>query len=257
MLAPLELQTLDWRFRLRGAEAPSGEVVLVVADDAAVAELGAWPPPRTALAAAIDRLAAAGAGLIVVNLLLTQSQEDLPPATRELLAASLAALTPEAMALRARLTAALAESGPDAMLAAAIERAPPVLLPFAFVQDLGRPTLSRRRAGSRASAYRLHTSEAGTSAVAAYQPHGLILPAAKLGEAAAAMGHVSLLLEKDGYLRADLPAVAYRRRGVPVVGCRGCAPATRRRARANGGGRPALASGSARMSCLSMHMAGS
>ena len=38
-------------------------------------------------------------------------------ATRELLAASLAALPPEAAALRARLAAALAESGPDATLA--------------------------------------------------------------------------------------------------------------------------------------------
>ena len=46
--AALELQTLDWRFRLRGPEPPGGEVVLVLADDATVAELGAWPPPRAA-----------------------------------------------------------------------------------------------------------------------------------------------------------------------------------------------------------------
>ena len=50
VLAPLELQTLDWRFRLRGPMPPGGEVALVLADDATVA--GAR---RMAAAARADR----------------------------------------------------------------------------------------------------------------------------------------------------------------------------------------------------------
>ena len=69
-LAPLELQTLDWRFRLRGPEAPSGEVVLVLADDPTLAELGTWPPSRGVIASAVDRLSRAGARVILLNLLL-------------------------------------------------------------------------------------------------------------------------------------------------------------------------------------------
>ena len=209
VLAPLELQTLDWRFRLRGPEAPSGEVVLVLADDAAVAEIGTWPPPRATLAAAVEQLTAAGAGLIVVNLLLAQSRDDLPASTRDLLAASLVAIPSGWAALRARLAAALAESSPDATLAQAIAHAPPVLLPYAFVQDPAQANAVAAPGWIAASAYRLHTNEAGDAAAAAFAPKGLIVPSAALGEAAATAGHVSLLLEADGSLRADLPAVAY------------------------------------------------
>jgi adenylate cyclase len=74
VLGPLELQTLDWRFRLRGPERPGDEVVLVLADDATVAALGAWPVPRPVLAEAVRRLTADGARLIVLNLLLAESQ---------------------------------------------------------------------------------------------------------------------------------------------------------------------------------------
>ena len=75
VLGPLELQTLDWRFRLRGTEQPGGRVVLVLADDPTVASLGHWPPARGVYGAAIERLAAAGPAVILVNLLLAESPE--------------------------------------------------------------------------------------------------------------------------------------------------------------------------------------
>lgn len=210
VLAPLELQTLDWRFRLRGPVPPGGDVVLVMADDAAVAELGAWPPPRTVLADAVARLSEAGAGLIVINLLLTQVQGELSDPTRALLAASLAALPAQAAELRAKLAAALAEASPDAELASAIGRAPAVLLPFAFAKDSAQANALEEPDWVVAAAYRVHTQTAGDPSEGAFAPRGLIVPADALGRAAVGAGHVSLLLEKDGSLRADLPAVAYR-----------------------------------------------
>jgi adenylate cyclase len=209
LFAPLELQTLDWRFRMRGREPPAGDVVLILADDATVAELGAWPPPRTVLATAIDRLAAAGAGLIVFNLLLTEGQDTMPAATQELLAATLAELPSHARPLRQRVVAALAESGPDRSLVGAITRAPPVLLPYAFVQVPAQANTVAVPDWIEPSAYRLRTRVVGDAAPAAFQPRGLIVPAPALGNVAATAGHVSLLLEADGSLRADLPAVAY------------------------------------------------
>ena len=75
----------------------------MLADDATVAALGAWPPPRELIAAAIGRLAAAGASVIVVNLLLAEPQAAIMPATRQLLDATAAALPPDAAPLRARV----------------------------------------------------------------------------------------------------------------------------------------------------------
>ena len=72
----------------------------------------------------VDRLAAAGAGVIVVNLLLAERQAELPAAARDLLAASLAALPPEATALRAAARRRCWRERADAALAARSPRGP-------------------------------------------------------------------------------------------------------------------------------------
>ena len=171
-LVPIELQTLDWRFRLRGPEPASGEVALVLADDRTVTELGTWPPPRDAVAAAVDRLAGAGARVILVNLLLAE-----PPGG------------PSAAA--------------DHGLARAVEAAGNVVLAYAFVPSAAAPAPAPSWLAT--TAYRVRAGPDRTQ----FRPEGLILPEAALGRSAAGLGHVSLLLEADGSLRADLPAIAY------------------------------------------------
>jgi adenylate cyclase len=215
ILAPLELQTLDWRFAVRGTEQPSGDVVLVLADDATVAELGTWPLPRELLAAAIDHLSAAGAGVIVVNLLLAESPTVMSAATRDLLAASLSALPPDALALRDRLTAALAAREPDDALARAIAAAGKVVLPYAFVQDPRQANVAAVPSWIAATAYRVHAVADGASGSTLFR--GLIVPADALGAAAASAGHDWRRLEADGSLRAELPTVAYGEEAYPSL----------------------------------------
>ncbi len=215
VLGPLELQTLDWRFRLRGPEPPGGAVVLVLADDASVAQLGGWPPPRSALATVVARLAAAGARVIVVNLLLAERGAELPVAARDLLAESLAAL-PIDGTLRQRIAGLLAEPG-DAALASAVATSGRVVLPYAFVQDPAQANVTGLPGWIEATAYRVVAAAAADPAGAALRPAGLIAPVERFGAAALAVGHVSLLLEADGSLRADLPAVAYGDRLLPSL----------------------------------------
>ena len=43
----LEFQTYDWRFRLRGQEAPKAPVSIVAIDARSVDELGRWPWRRS------------------------------------------------------------------------------------------------------------------------------------------------------------------------------------------------------------------
>ncbi|MEK0084167.1 CHASE2 domain-containing protein [Benzoatithermus flavus] len=210
VLRSLELQTLDWRFRLRGPLPPGGETVLVMIDDASVARLGAWPAPRRAIAAAVRRLAEAGARVIVLDLLFAEPQEPLPTTLRPLLEAALAALPPEVADVRRRIEALLADGGPDRELAAAIAAAGRVIMPYAFVTDPRQANLIAVPPWMEATAYRVRTTIGpGGDEPAALAPAGLLVPAPVLAVAAASSGHVSLVLDSDGSLRAELPAVAY------------------------------------------------
>ena len=74
--------------------------------------------------------------------------------------------------------------------------------------DAGQANTARLPAWIRATAYSVHTAS-GALAAAPLTPRGAIVPAHALGAAAASAGHVSLLLEVDGTLRADLPVVPF------------------------------------------------
>jgi adenylate cyclase len=208
VLRSLELETLDWRFRLRGPLRPGEDVALVMVDDAAVARAGAWPPPRGLIAAAVDRLAEAGARVIVLNLLFAEARASLPAEARELLEAAAGSLPPEAAPLRRRIEAALHGGGQDAALAAAIGAAGRVVTPYAFVFDPRQANVAGVSGWVRATAYRVRTASGG-GAPPPVAPVGLLVPAPGLAAAAASTGHVTLLLEPDGSLRADLPAVSH------------------------------------------------
>ena len=68
--AALEGRLLDLRHVLRGPLEPPQEIAIVAIDDDSVARLERFPVPRGALAAAIDRLAEAGAKAVAIDLLL-------------------------------------------------------------------------------------------------------------------------------------------------------------------------------------------
>jgi adenylate cyclase len=72
-LQRLELNTVDTRFSIRGAEQPSSEVAVVAIDDASFSDLGVqWPFPRSLHARAIDRLRGAGAKVIAYDVQFTE-----------------------------------------------------------------------------------------------------------------------------------------------------------------------------------------
>src|SRR5690349_7548646 len=65
----IESQTLAWRFALRGgALTPPQRVAVAAIDERTITTLRRWPLQRRDLAALIDRLAAAGAAAIGVDL---------------------------------------------------------------------------------------------------------------------------------------------------------------------------------------------
>lgn len=84
----LEQKGLDLLFLLRGSLAPPSDLVIVAIDEPSFAELGLqWPWPRSLHARLVDRLRAAGATAIVLDILFA---EPSTPAEDAALAAALA-----------------------------------------------------------------------------------------------------------------------------------------------------------------------
>lgn len=209
-LRRLELLTLDWRFQLRGPESPGPEILLVMIDDASVAALGQWPPPRDALTRGVERLAAGGARLIILNLLLSDPAPTLPPAAREALTAALPLLPAPAARLRAEAEALLALDLADTRLGTAIAEAGRVVLPYAFVFEAESANIAGVPPWIAATAYRTRLEAGRPGARAVDDPQGLITLAPELAALGVGQGHVNLMVDADGALRFDLPAFPYR-----------------------------------------------
>lgn len=113
MSGALEGRLLDARVTLRGPLPPPDGVAVILIDDADIAQIGQFPPPRPALASAINAARAQGASAIVLDLLLAD------PTPRD------DALNAALVRPGAPVVLATARGGPptvDAALADAIER---------------------------------------------------------------------------------------------------------------------------------------
>ncbi len=167
--------TLAWRFQIRGPLPPPADIAILAIDDRAVAAAGQWPVPRAMLADMVDRLRAAGADVLAFDLMLTERG----PANNG------AALSPG-----------------DARLAAVLAANPRAVLPFAFTfrSEDSAPT---RQAGAQRidhTALRVIETPAGHSRQLSLSPSGVLVPFAPLPDDLA-MGHVNVVLDRDGALR--------------------------------------------------------
>ena len=190
----IEARTLDWRFQLRGETAPSGDVALVMIDDRSVSALGGWPLPRNRLAEIVAVLSRGGARVIVFDLLLTEPGRPL----RE---------------------SRIGDSSPvnlytllddrEGALAGAMASAGNTILPFAFVFGHRGAVEDGMPDAIQAAAFRLTLEEPGRQPHLSPQPTGVLAPSRSLATATQALGHVSVLLDRDGALRHDLAVVPF------------------------------------------------
>lgn len=211
----LELATLDLRFRARGPVASGGHVALVAIDEASVARFGRWPPPRSEIARVLARLRTSGAAVVVLALQLSEPAQAVPAELRDALAAAARALPTDQRALREQLGMLAARPDPDVVLAAELARQPSVLAWTLGTGPGGLAPDASRRALLQGAAIpivldrdeRLATP-AQIAALSLPLPADQALPpTAVLAHAAAGLGHDWLLLDHDGSLRSDLPAL--------------------------------------------------
>jgi adenylate cyclase len=216
----LETESLDLRFRLRGAEKPGDEVAVVLADDPTLAALGRWPLSRHLYAQAVRALDRAGAKLIVFDLFFPEPANPLSSGLRDSLRAAASRLAePQDTPLRATLDA-FASEDPDGDFAAAIRDSGKVLLPFAF-SFIGKPEEQSPDFLSDQAYQQL--DESPVPPVFPLQPQSAVTPIAKLATAAFGLGHVDISFDRDGAPRYDYPALPFNGDFLPTMPVRAAA----------------------------------
>ena len=208
----LESLTLDARFRLRPVEPRSSQVVIVDIDDESIAEIGRWPWSRALFVQLLDGLAAAGAKVVVLDLLFTEPQPSPLATQRRAIEAAMAPLlekldTEERRQFDMALSDLARTSDPDAALAEAIGKVGAVIVPFAV-------DLSPSGAASKLPAAPAVLEKAAYGRVRGADPDylpeaaGLRLPIAPLA-LAGALGHVTTLPDAAGAYHFDYPVLRY------------------------------------------------
>ncbi|MBI4062065.1 MAG: CHASE2 domain-containing protein [Elusimicrobia bacterium] len=210
LLESVEFKAYDLRAKLRQNLNPPPEIVLVEIDDDSISQLGRWPWPRTRMAAAIDKLKAAGPKVIGLNVLFSEAEQNqgllevkrLEERYRELLAGKKVSQRGVDFALEFSSAAVALDS--DSKLLASLQGAGNVVLPMFFTAGTvgGKPDPAPAAVSS--------------SAIAAPELSSFITEEAKIAhpilafsEAALGLGHVNLYPEVDGVLRREAPLVKY------------------------------------------------
>lgn len=76
VLYPIELKTLDFRFKLRGKRDPGPEVAIIAIDDKSIEKIGRWPWSRSVFAEMVDILSEGGAKVIGFDILFIEPEEQ-------------------------------------------------------------------------------------------------------------------------------------------------------------------------------------
>jgi adenylate cyclase len=215
----LEAKALDFRFRWRGVKSPGAQVVLVAIDDQSIAELGRWPWSRQQFGAVVHRLQAAGARVIVFDVLFLEPEVN---ATRDVLqgvqttfaSLQLSSLDPRLAAFQ-RLLHTMAEAvDPDQQFAASLASAGNVVLAFSFAfaapQKLSPAEPQSLPAFATRSAYRTLQHLSPEAVARLPQAVDILLPIDGLGQSAWALGHVQVAMDTDGTQRYEYPVIAYQ-----------------------------------------------
>lgn len=217
-LESMEYRTFDLRLKWFGSRAPAQNIAIVAIDEESVTKLGRWPWPRARIAALVDRLAAKGAKVIGLGLILSEPEEQSSLQALESVEQNFRALgnVKGGVEFLQTLQDLRASLDNDAKLRGAMQRAGTVVLPgFASLegaQHAGPPAGKVVGIPEFAAKSTLtNLSLAGDQSLA-QAPRALEMtwPLPLLGEAAVGMGHINRLPDADGVSRWEPLIVEYR-----------------------------------------------
>ncbi len=213
---PLELGVLDLHAKLRGRLAPPPGITVVAIDGRSLERIGHWPWPRTRTAELIARLAAGGARVIALDLLLAEPDQNESLGLARGLAERYRELGLDRAGGRnarfaGELESALAATDPDRALAETMAAARRVVLPYAFVFPPEPPPPlddEARRRLNRSALVALAEREAG-GAIEPKTAAGVLLPLERFHAAAVGAGHANVIPDVDGAFRRNALVVRF------------------------------------------------
>jgi adenylate cyclase len=207
-VAPIEARILDWHAKVRGPLAPPADVTVVAIDEPSLQRVGHWPWPRAVTAGIVERLAAGGARVVALDLMMPEPDQNASLGLARALAAEyrrrgLDRAGDRSAGFARLLDEAVAASDTDRLLTEALAAAGRVLVPYAFaLSEPAPPPLDddARRRMNRSALIGLAEREA-LRAIDPVRAIGVQLPLAPFHEAALGAGHVNVVPDPDGALR--------------------------------------------------------
>ncbi len=181
-------------------------IAIVAIDDESIQKIGRWPWPRSVLAEVVDKLSAAKAKVIGLQILLSEPQTDAGLVYIRRLSAALGKPKGEVAALLAH---AEQELNTDRRLAEAIPAAGNVLLPmlFTFGRPVGKPDAPLPDFVQRNHLPRIVARSQNVETPP--QTRAASAPLAAFGQHSVGIGHLNLIPDTDGAVRGDALAVEY------------------------------------------------
>ncbi len=187
---------------------PGEKIAIIAIDDQSLDNLGRWPWPRDMLANMINKLTAAGAGVIGNTILMSEAQTT-PASIQDLLAyLESAGLVKQNPKLESLLEIARTDLNKDLKLADSFQQAGNVILGMQFElgEPLGKPDKELPDFVQKNVILNV------TGNIEDGFPHPVISatpPIDILGEQAAALGYISVFFDVDGGIRSEVLTADY------------------------------------------------
>lgn len=222
----LELKTYDLRSALRQSTLPVEEVAIVAIDDDSISKLGRWPWPRSFMAYGIDTINSSGAKTIGLNILFTEQEKNqglaeirnlrdfLPLVLEETVKANKKSI-PRIKNIQEKvkdkilneLTQAEVRLDNDSKLFKSIQQSKNIVLPMFFTIGISL--------GEEATVLSSHTltqieNPADIERFPVTEGHEPRVPLPLFSDQAAAIGHVNLIADSDGVVRAEIPVIQFQ-----------------------------------------------
>lgn len=171
-LETFEEKFYDWEFKIRGPIKAPEDIVIAAIDEKSLEKLGRWPWARNRLAELIERLDQAGAGLIVLNIILSEKDKY------------------------------------DPLLGKAIRESGITLVPINF--DCGQGDRSPlKNQVLLQGAFQKITNPERFSQFSPFRGKKITIPVADILLEAMALGHINMFADRDGTIRWEGLVVEY------------------------------------------------
>ncbi len=208
----IENATIDLRFRVfRGPRPAPPDIVIVVVDEPSIKEIGRWPWSRAVQARLVEGIAQRGAKVIGLDVIYSEPEvTELKRSLQEVRTRAQAAGATQAV--RGVLDQQLRESDTDVQFEQAVKKAGNVVLALPLVVPVSDSCRQVEMVPPKYITSTLFMMVKQASSGAALEPQcatSAVPPLRQFAGAAASLGHVYTIPDRDGVTRYEYLAVRY------------------------------------------------